>query len=84
MLPAAAQGGQSGLEESRAFAEKLHASGAAASLPLRILIYDRRNMGTSSIAFHGENGLPEEGPFASLCLSVSLCLCLCLLLALCL
>jgi dienelactone hydrolase len=53
-------GGQSGRAESRLFAEALAAACAAAACPVRVLILDRRNMGTSGVKFDGAEGLPRE------------------------
>jgi len=52
-------GGQSGREESRPFAAKLAAAAADAQLCVRVVIHDRRNMGTSGLNFSPRN-LPEE------------------------
>ena len=55
-------GGQSGRSESRRFAAALAAACAVAACPARVLILDRRNMGTSAVAFRigAESSLPEE------------------------
>ena len=53
-------GGQSGRSQSRVFALALAEACSAAGCPVRVLIMDRRNMGTSAVAFDGAESLPQE------------------------
>ena len=56
----AMHGGQSGRDETRPFGTMLVQTAHESGVPLRVVLVDRRNMGTSGICFKGENALNVE------------------------